>query len=235
MGGPMIKVILWDIDGTLLNFKMSERYAIQKCFSIFGLGECTDEMLEHYSRINTRYWRGMEAGKYTKPQVLYGRFEEFFRSEQIDFDKVHEFNDEYQIRLGDKFFYNDNGKEIVTSLRGKIKQYAVTNGTQIAQRRKLSKSGLDQLLDGIFISDEVGIEKPGIGFFEYVQKEIGDYDKSEIMIVGDSLTSDIQGGNNAGIICCWYHLNDQQNTKNLRIDHTIHDLHQIYDILEQYT
>ncbi len=75
----MFQVILWDIDGTLLNFKMSERYALRKCFSKFHLGDCTDDMIARYSVINTRFWRGLEAGIYTKPQVLQGRFEEFLQ------------------------------------------------------------------------------------------------------------------------------------------------------------
>ena len=116
----MFQVILWDIDGTLLNFKMSERYALRKCFSKFHLGDCTDDMIARYSVINTRFWRGLEAGIYTKPQVLQGRFEEFFHSEGISFDQVSEFNDEYQLRLGDKAFFNDNGKELIQKLKEKF-------------------------------------------------------------------------------------------------------------------
>lgn len=161
----MIKVILWDIDGTLLNFKKSEKYAIRTCFSMFGLGECTDEMLARYSEINHGYWKRLEAGMITKQEVLHGRFEEFFRSEGISSDKVKEFNDEYQMRLGDKAFFNDNGYQIVLDLKKEVKQYAVTNGTYVAQTRKLEKSGLDSLLDGVFISDQIGYEKPDVRFF----------------------------------------------------------------------
>lgn len=227
----MIKVILWDIDGTLLNFKQSESYAVRKCFSVFGLGECTDEMLARYSVINSRYWRRLEAGELTKEEVLQGRFAEFFRSEGIPCEKIREFNDEYQIRLGDKIFFNDNGYQIIQRLKGHVKQYAVTNGTYTAQKRKLEKSGLDMLFDGVFISDQIGIEKPNIGFFEHVWEQIGEYRKEEVLIVGDSLTSDMQGGNNAGILCCWYHPNGPENTGNLKIDYTISDLHQVESVI----
>ena len=79
----LIKVILWDIDGTLLNFKMSERYAIDYCFNKFHMGTCTDEMLQRYSVINRGYWERLETGELTREQVMLGRFHEFFESEGL--------------------------------------------------------------------------------------------------------------------------------------------------------
>lgn len=227
----MIKVILWDIDGTLLNFLAAEHVAIRKCFEIFDLGECTDEMIRRYSVINRKYWERLERGEITKPEVLVGRFLEFFRSEGIPTECAERFNEEYQVRLGDTICFCDDGYELVKKLKGKVKQYAVTNGTKVAQDRKLERSGLGQLLDGIFISEEIGVEKPGMGFFEYVWEKIGIYDKSEIMIVGDSLTSDIRGGNNAGIVCCWYNPGKAINEKGVRVDYEIENLQQILNIL----
>lgn len=227
----MIKVILWDIDGTLLNFLKTEKYAIKKCFSIFGIGECTDEMIERYSKINKGYWEKLERGELTKPEVLRGRFETFFKSENIDFDRVDDFNAEYQVRLGDEFFFCDNGLETVTALKDKVKQYAVTNGTDVAQTRKLRKSGLDKIFDDVFISDRIGSEKPSVEFFDFVKNKIGDYNNDEIMIVGDSLTSDIKGGNNADIVCCWYNPDDNASPQNLKIDYIIKDLNEVKKIV----
>ena len=227
----MIKVILWDIDGTLLSFKLAERAAIRACFEKFGLGEITDEMLARYSAINARYWKRLELGELTKPQVLRGRFEEFFAEHGLDTGCVDDFNAEYQVRLGETVVFNDNGKELVQRFRGKVKQYAVTNGTLVAQRGKLSNSGLDKLLDDVFISDVVGVEKPGIGFFDAVFAAIGHYEKDEVLIVGDSLTSDIQGGNNAGILCCWYDPAGQEVPANLRVDYHIRDLNELTEII----
>ena len=196
----MIKVILWDVDGTLLDFKKAEYAAIKKCFEIFHLGECTDEMIQRYSVINRRYWEKLERKEITKPEVLVNRFIEFFETENIQTDCAVEFNKEYQKWLGETICFCDNSYELLQTLKGRVKQYAVTNGTKAAQDRKLSKSGLIDIFDGVFISEVVGCEKPGIEFFEYVWEKIGDYKKDEIMIVGDSLTSDIQGGHNAGAI-----------------------------------
>lgn len=228
----MIKVILWDVDGTLLDFKQAEYAAIKKCFEIFELGECTDEMIARYSAINRNYWEKLERGEITKQEVLVNRFAEFFEKENIKTDCASEFNMEYQKWLGETICFCDNSFELLQSLKGRVKQYAVTNGTKAAQDRKLQKSGLIDIFDGVFISEVVGIEKPGIGFFEHVWEKIGAYEKEEIMIVGDSLTSDMQGGNNAGIVCCWYNPKGMGNNTDLKIEYEIDDLQKIVGILE---
>ena len=228
----MIKVILWDVDGTLLDFKQAEYAAIKKCFEIFELGECTDEMIARYSAINRNYWEKLERSEITKQEVLVNRFAEFFEKENIKTDCALEFNVEYQKWLGETICFCDNSFELLQSLKGRVKQYAVTNGTKAAQDRKLQKSGLIDIFDGVFISEVVGIEKPGIGFFEYVWEKIGTYEKEEIMIVGDSLTSDMQGGNNAGIVCCWYNPKGMGNNTDLKIEYEIGDLQKIVGILE---
>lgn len=223
----MFNVILWDVDGTLLNFDKAEKYALRQCFAKFDLKECTDAMISRYAEINKRYWKRLEAGEITKEQVLLERFSEFFQKEHIRCDKIKEFNDEYQVRLGDKIFFNDDSKSLLERLKGKAKQYAVTNGTYVAQKRKLENSGLDVLFDGIFISDQIGYEKPDIRFFDYIWKQTGVYEKDDVLIVGDSLTSDMQGGNNAGIRCCWYNPEDKENNTNVKIDYLIHDLNEV--------
>ncbi len=226
-----MKVLLWDIDGTLLNFGMAEKYAIRKCFSIFGIGECSDEMLGRYSAINRTYWERLERRELTREQVLHGRFEEFFAKEKIPFDKIREFNAEYQVRLGDKAFFHDDGYEVVKRLKGCVKQYAVTNGTSVAQERKLRLSGLDELLDGVFISESIGADKPSPVFFDAVWKTIGTYRPEDVAIIGDSLTSDMQGGNNAGILCWWYNPEHRKNDKGVRIDREIFDLHEVWELI----
>ncbi|MCI9076152.1 MAG: noncanonical pyrimidine nucleotidase, YjjG family [Dorea sp.] len=225
-----IKVVLWDIDGTLLDFQSAEKYAIQACFSKFQLGECTDGMLRDYVEINGGYWRRLERGELTKPQVLVGRFEEFFGKHGIDTAKAPAFNEEYQLRLGDTICFCENALETVKALHGRVWQYAVTNGTRTAQERKLAGSGLDKLLEGVFISEMIGIEKPMKGFFDRVFQEIGAYDRDEMMIVGDSLTSDMQGGNNAGIVTCWYNPDAIERPEGLRLDYEIKDIKEVLEI-----
>lgn len=229
----MIKVILWDIDGTLLNFEAAEKAAIRQCFASHGLGECSDEMLKRYSVINRKYWEALERGELTKPEVLVGRFREFFEKEGLPADKAESVNAEYQVRLGDTVVFCDNGYELVQKLKGRVKQVAVTNGTKVAQDKKLAKSRLFELLDDIFISDVLGVEKPSIAFFDVVFERLAGYQKEEMLIVGDSLTSDIRGGNNAGIATCWYNPKKLENTVGVQVDYEITNLWEIEQILEQ--
>lgn len=227
-----IKIVLWDIDGTLLNFQAAEKAAINQCFEMHGLGTCTEEMLTQYSEINHRYWKKLERGEMTKPEILVGRFKEFFEKQGLDVNKASAFNEDYQVQLGNTICFEENGLEVVLALKGKVKQYAVTNGTRVAQKRKLANSGLDQLLDRAFISDEIGVEKPMPGFFKAVWAEVGTYARDEVLIVGDSLTSDMQGGVNAGILTCWYNPKGMENTSGLKLDYEVQDLSQILEIVK---
>ena len=227
----MIKTILWDIDGTLLDFHAAEHEAIKTLFEQFKLGECTDEMISRYSKINRSYWERLERGEITKPQVLLGRFEEFFASEGLDTSIALEFNKAYQLSLGDTIVFCDDSYNIVKSLKGKVKQYAVSNGTVVAQTKKLRLSGLGELFDGVYLSEDLGVEKPNLQFFDKVFADIGPINKDEVIIVGDSLTSDIRGGNNAGILTCWYNPSKTLCNGTYKIDYEIADIHEIYAIL----
>ena len=229
----MINTILWDVDGTLLDFLAAEREAIRTLFRRFDIGECSDEMLQKYSAINKSYWERLERGEMTKAQILVGRFLEFFESEGIDTSLAPEFNEAYQLSLGDTIVYRDNSLDIIKSLHGKVKQYVVSNGTIVAQTKKLRLSGLGELMDGIFLSEDVGVEKPNIEFFNKVFESIAPIDKAKTLIIGDSLSSDIRGGNNAGILCCWYNPSGIPLTGDVHVDFEIRNLNEIYGILEQ--
>ena len=229
----MIQAILWDVDATLLDFHAAERTAILKLFRQFHLGECTEEMLQRYANINRGYWERLERGELTRDQVLVGRFQEFFEHEGLDVSAAPVFNEAYQQALGDTIVYCDDSYQIIDSLRGKVKQYVVSNGTIVAQEKKLRLSGLGALMDGIFLSEELGVEKPNKAFFDKVFEEIGDMDRDTVLIVGDSLTSDIRGGNNAGIRTCWYNPGNAALIEGVHVDYEITDLHEVYDLLKK--
>ena len=226
-----IKVILWDIDGTLLNFEAAEKVAIQHCFDKVGFGICTEEMLKNYMKINRGYWQRLERGEITKQEVLTGRFREFFTVYGLDASVAEDFNAEYQSALGDTIVFCDNAPEVMEVCGKKVPQYAVTNGTKVAQDKKLKNSGLIDIFDGVFISDVLGYEKPAVEFFDEVFRVIGEYDRKEVLIVGDSLTSDIRGGNNAGIVTCWYNPKKLPNDAGVTVDYEITDLAQVLELL----
>lgn len=228
----MIQVILWDVDGTLLDFYAAEQAAVRTLFRRFGLGECTGAMLQAYSAVNRAYWDRLERGEITKQQVLIGRFEEFFASLGLDPGIAPAFNEAYQLSLGDTIVYRDDSLHLVESLRGCVRQYVVSNGTVAAQTKKLRVSGLGPLMDGIFLSEQLGAEKPHAEFFRQVFEQIGPVERTKVLIVGDSLGSDIRGGNNAGISTCWYNPLHETAPENLRIDYEISDLRQVPALLQ---
>ena len=225
------RYLLWDIDGTVLDFKAAEKAAIKSLFAKFGFGQCTDEMVARYSAINDRYWKALEKKEMTKPQILVERFKEFFAEEGIDTDYAVSFNSEYQVALGDTIVFCDNAGELLKDLKGKYVLAAVTNGTKKAQDKKLSESGLDRIFDYIFISEEIGVEKPDAEFFRYVSEVMGIDDPKEALIIGDSLTSDILGGNNASIDTCWYNREGITCDEEVDITYTISNLDDIRRIL----
>ena len=142
------------------------------------------------------------------------------------------FNESFPLHLSDVTVYCDDSLNLIRSLRGRVRQYVVSNGTLVAQTKRLAKSGLGAEMDGVFLSEEVGFEKPARAFFDRVFERIGEK-REECLIVGDSLTSDIQGGNNAGVRTCWYNPHGAENNTNARADFEIRSLNEVRRILDE--
>ncbi len=243
----MIRVIFWDLDNTLLDFDVAEKEALTTDFKEFGLGVLTDEMLAEYMVLNRRRWQMLERGEMEKQEVLEGRFREFFGLYGFRTDIAAAFNDRYQELLGETICFRDDSYELVKGLKGKYLQCMASNGTKKAQTGKLRNSGFDKLFDLSFISEEIGFEKPAIEFFDaafadvnkwLLEKEaelrgeyLGEIKPDEILMVGDSLTSDMRGANNAGLISCWYNPKKLTNDHGVKIDYEITDLHKVLDLL----
>ncbi|MBQ9940057.1 MAG: YjjG family noncanonical pyrimidine nucleotidase [Clostridia bacterium] len=229
----MYKYLLWDIDGTVLDFLASETYAIRYLFKKHNFGECSDQIIKTYSKINIKYWQMLEKGELTKQEILVGRFREFFELIGIDTTIAEQFNKEYQTALGDCIVFIENAKEILLSQKGKYILAAVTNGTKVAQEKKLRCSGLDEIFDAVFISETVGAEKPNRAFFDYVFEKLGVTDKSEVLIIGDSLTGDMKGGHLSGIDTCWFNPEHKLNTLDFSVTYEIDCLEKIRDIVSE--
>ncbi|MBE6651386.1 MAG: noncanonical pyrimidine nucleotidase, YjjG family [Ruminococcaceae bacterium] len=227
----MYKYILWDVDGTVLDFLASESYAIRFLFKKYNIGECSDEMLKMYSAINVKYWQKLERGELTKEEILIGRFREFFDIIGVDTSIAESFNRDYQVTLGDHIEFVEGAKEVLLSQKGKYTIAAVTNGTKIAQEKKLRLSGLDKIFDAIFISENIGVEKPNKEFFDYVFEKLGITDKKEALLIGDSLTSDMKGGFIAGIDTCWFNPKHTPNLSEIPITYEIDSLGKLVTIV----
>lgn len=228
--------ILWDLDGTLLDFKMSERYALGACLKSYGIA-MTEEMLALYSGINERYWERLERGEVEKKELLPGRFREFFRQAGLKGIDPVEMQKKYEKELGAEIYYVEDSYEIVARLKEMgFKQHIVTNGILATQRVKMEKSGFDKLMDKVFISDLIGYEKPQKEFFQIAFRELPDLKKERTLLVGDSLTSDMRGANNAGVDACFYNPKKKALTVQcgapVHAEYEIGKLQEIFDILE---
>lgn len=228
MGGPYT-TILWDLDDTLLDFPYSQKFALKKCFQGIGL-EITEEQITRYSQINDQYWKRLELGEITREELRTGRFVMLFHEYGIGGVDVEAFHREYEKALGSVFLFRDDGLSVVRSLQGACRQYVITNGVSDVARSKFRMSGLEAVMDGIFISEEVGAPKPQREFFRYCLARIPEKDKARILIVGDSLTSDIKGGVQMEIPTCWYHDGDRVNDTPWKPDYEITDLHMVCEI-----
>lgn len=229
----MIKIILWDIDATLLDFLKSENMALKKAFAHFGLGECSDSTVAEYSAINQSYWNRLETGELTKDRVLVGRFEKFLNVKGFCDVDANEFCEFYESSLPDCVEFMGNAESVIKTLSKTYMQYAVTNGAKAVQEKKLAVSGIEKILNGVFISDDVGFAKPSKEFFDVVLKNVPSVNTDEIMIVGDSLTSDIKGGNNMGFKTCWFNPHNLPLNKEYRVDYQIDNIDSIFEVLKQ--
>ncbi len=225
--------VLWDLDQTLLNFDMSMDYAIRETFKKYNL-PVSDEIVARYDVINRGYWNRFELGEITKQEVTLGRFRTLFGELGITYIAPEEMAEVYQKELGNVYFFIDGAKELVTRLKAEgFRQYVVTNGVNTTQESKMKRSGLHQIMDGVFVSELMGYPKPMKEYFDACFAAMPGIDRRECILVGDSLTSDMRGAQNAGIASCWFNPGRREKDIDVRIDYEIHALEELLPILAQ--
>lgn len=195
-------VVLFDADGTLLDFLKSEAEAIRETVVLDGV-EPTEDVIKLYSSINTELWRKLERKEIEKKVLFYKRFELLYEAIGAHGD-VKRTAERYMEALSTKGYMLEGAEDMLRAFYGRVKMYIVTNGVEFIQRGRYARCGMEKYFDGVFISDIIGFEKPDVRYFEYVDSHIEGLDKKRTLIVGDSPTSDIQGGINFGIDTCWY-------------------------------
>lgn len=225
------KFLLFDVDRTLLDFQKSEQIALKETLPRYSF-TYSEEIRARYEAINEHYWREFERGNIEKSVILYQRFEDLFQEYGFTGDPVA-FDIDYRTELSRHAPLIDGAMELLEYFRQKEYQiYYVTNGTREVQWPRLKQSGLDKMADGIFISEEIGCQKPEPKYFEIVFSKIPGFQKEEAIIIGDSLTSDIKGGVVMGIDTCWYRPDGTKNHLNLPITYEISKLDELKTILE---
>lgn len=220
--------LLFDADGTLLDFKRSEQEAIVDTLRCYNINP-TDEIIESYSQINDNLWKMLERGEVEKAQLRIQRFASLAEVYGFTYNAC-DVADTYAYQLSTKSYLLENALEICTELAKKCRLYLITNGFISIQQGRLDRSPITPLFEDIFISEKIGAEKPARQYFDIVCSKISNFDKSKTLVIGDSLSSDIQGGINVGIDVCWFNPAGKSNPEGMKIDYVIGNLLELYDI-----
>lgn len=224
-----IKTLLLDLDDTLLDFGAAERVAVSKAFRDIGL-EPTPTLLRRYSQINESQWEAFERGELSRDRVLVHRFELLFRELGVCADAQHT-EDIYRGYLGIGHYFVEGAPELLEYLSPKYNLYIASNGVADTQNTRLASAGIGKYFKDIFISETTGHHKPERAYFDYCFARIPDFDPEQTMIVGDSLTSDIRGGRNAGILTCWFNPKGKPRREDIVPHFEVRSLKELQELL----
>lgn len=224
--------VLFDADNTLLDFDKDENCALRKTMEIYGV-PVTEENIAKYVEINQEMWKAIERGELTKPELKRTRFKNFFEAINFRCDTVpFEVNEKYLSLLGEGGNTLEGAVDLCRELKEKgYDLYIVTNGVANTQKNRLTKSGLLPFFTEVFVSETVGHQKPKKEYFDYVLSHIKEKDVNKIILVGDSLTSDIKGAMNAGLESVWLNLKKQALPEEYTPDYVIEDVRDVRGIL----
>ncbi len=227
----MIEFLFLDLDDTILDFKKSESVALSKALKNVGI-DPNAENIALYSGINKLQWEMLERGEITREQVKVNRFARFFEALGVDANPQGIAKD-YERLLGIGHYFLPGAEDAVDRLSKKYRLFLASNGTASVQAGRMTSANLYRYFEKVFVSEEIGADKPSMTYFERCFAQIPDFDPHKAMIVGDSLTSDIQGGKNAGIATCWVNPQHKIAPEELSPDHEIEHLWQLEELLEK--
>ncbi|MFD2169595.1 YjjG family noncanonical pyrimidine nucleotidase [Tumebacillus lipolyticus] len=223
------EIILFDVDDTLFDFSMSEKTALQHTFLKFGMPTGLTDYHTTYKEISKILWSDLEKGNTTLSGLGVERFRRLFFEHSLEIDAA-KFNSTYLGYLGKETVLVEGALELCNQLAG-CRLAIITNGFTAVQKSRIGSSPLCNTFEHIIISEEVGSQKPESGIFDYAFSKLDFTDKEKVLIVGDSLTSDIQGGANYGIDTCWFNPNYEENSIGTRPTYEIHELMDLLRIL----
>lgn len=224
-------IVFFDLDDTILDWDKAERRAISMTFEHFGI-ECTEAVLRRYSVINSSCWERLEKGEMARAEVLTRRFEILFGEMGVaqSGDEVQAY---YENLICQGHFFLPGAEELLETLWKEYDLYLVSNGNARTQDSRLESAGISPYFQGIFISEKLGVQKPSKAFFDACIVEIPDYRPEQAVIIGDSLTSDIQGGINIGIKTVWFNYRGRSGREGIVPDVTVTSLGEIPAVLKK--
>ena len=226
----MYEFLFLDLDDTILDFHKAERIAIAKTITEFGV-EPTEEILNLYHHINKAHWEMLERGELTRAEVLVNRFGVLFERLGVSVD-APKCAKAYERNLSIGHYFLPGAEEAVEYLSKRYRLFLASNGTAVVQKGRMTSANLYRFFEKVFVSQEIGHNKPSKAYFDSCFAQIEGFDKKKAIIVGDSLSSDILGGNNAGISTCWVNPTHAPRKEGIRVDYEIEALSQLPALLE---
>lgn len=221
------KILLFDSDDTLLDFKKAEHDALCSAMTECGL-EFTEELCKVYSEANKVYWKAFENGEIEKQEIYVGRFELFLKNAGIAYSAA-ELATRYEELLKKQFCKIEGAEQTCKALKDRYEMHIVSNGNVLVQLPRLDGSGLRPYFKEVFVSERVGFQKPQREFFDFVFAYLGNPNKSEVLIIGDSISSDILGGINAGIDTCLF--GTAKNSGDIKPTYTVKNHNELRKLL----
>lgn len=225
----MIKFLFLDLDDTILDFKKAEYIAISRTISDFGV-ESTDAVCRRYHEINRWHWEQLEKGTMTRAEILVNRFKMLFDELGVPVN-AEQAARTYEKNLSQGHWFLPGAEETVEYLSKHYRLFLASNGTASVQKGRMTSANLYRFFEQVFVSQEIGHNKPSRSYFAGCFARIPDFDPAKAIMVGDSLSSDIQGGINAGIRTVWVNPS-HRDCGDIHPDFEIEALHQLPALLE---
>lgn len=225
-------IIMFDADETLFDFKKSEKVALQNTMLEFDIDYDETYHLQVYKHINDVIWKELEEGLITQEKLKIERFKRLLTTLNFSLDET-KFAQSYMRHLANASFLYADSVPLIESLQKEYRLVIITNGLKDVQNKRVKKSIIGKYFEDIIISEEVNISKPNPKIFELALKNMKHTDKSKVLMVGDSLTSDVRGGINFGIDTCWFNQNNSENKTNLKPTYEISNLMELKIVLEK--
>lgn len=227
-------IVLLDLDDTILDFGIAEHEALKKTLASVGVDN-SEKALARYSEINKYHWEMLERGEITRAQVLLGRFQVFLRELGHDCDDklACHIRDDYEANLSHGHWFIPGAEQMLDELSGKYRLFLCSNGTAVVQEGRLKSSGISKYFEHIFISEVIGYNKPSKEYFDSCFAQIPGFERERCIILGDSLSSDVLGGINAGITTCWFNPRHKNGRADIAPDYEINSLGQFVKLLDE--
>lgn len=226
----MLTTVFLDLDDTILDFTRAEAEALRRALTEAD-APADAGVLARYHAINAAQWELLEEGVLTREQVLLGRFDILFGELGLT-RSAREICERYEEYLGEGHWFVPGAEAVLSALAPRYELYLASNGTAAVQHRRLESAGILPWFKGVFISQELGADKPSPAFFQRCFDAVPGFSRDRAVMVGDSLTSDIRGGRDAGLRTCWFNPHGKPARADILPDYEVSALDQLPSLLE---